>query len=291
MQTHTQALVYGHLGLGDIINNNGMIRYFRTIYDRVTVVIPAKNLKNAKSFFSDDPQIDFYVVKDQSEIHPFLGCSQEKLATIINGYDLKFSGLASLIVSKEDEYDDAWAPLCFYEHVNIDKYYFWKYFKIPTSTNSQELYDIIKNSDFADNYIVTHSTCSEGKVFDISTVEQVLNVDRNKTLVIDLNTNIYDELHPLHPLAAKFINKPLIDLPDLICNAQAVILSDSSIYCLAIHLPIKTSKCYYTFRDNTERRDHLSFLYNFDELKMPGAPPIQRFKLLPKPPAPIVKYY
>jgi hypothetical protein len=287
----TQALVYGHLGLGDIINTIGMIRYFRTIYDRVTVVIPTAHFKNANSFFSDDPQIDFYLIKDQSEIHPLLGCSQEKLATIINGYDLKFSGLASLIVTKEEKYNDVWAPLCFYEDVKIDPYYFWKYFKIPTSSNSQELYDIIKNSDFADNYIVTHSTCSEGKVFDISTVEQVLHVDRNKTLIIDLNTNIYDESHPLHALAAKFINKPLIDLPDLISNAQAVILSDSSIYCLAIHLPIKTSKCYYTFRDNTERNDNFSFLYNFDELEMPGAPPIKRFKLLPKPPAPIVKYY
>ncbi len=287
----TQALVYGHLGLGDIINNIGMIRYFRTVYDKVTVVTYRKNLNNIKSFFSDDAKIDFYIIDQESDIHPLLGCSKEKLAAITNGYDLKFSGLASLIVTKESRYNDAWAPLCFYEDVKIDPYYFWKYFKIFSSPGSKELYDLLKNSEFADNYIITHSTCSEGKVFDISTVEKVLNYDRNKTLIIDLNTNIYEESHPLHSIAAKFINKPLIDLPDLICNAQAVILSDSSIYCLAIHLPIKTDKCFYHFRDNTERRDHLSFLYNFDELKMHDAPSIKRFKILPKLPAPIVKYY
>ena len=284
-----KALVYGHLGLGDIINNIGMIRYFRTIYDTVTVICKSTNLKNVQNFFSDDSNIDFYVINSEVEIHPFLGGSvaKEKIDKIIIGYDPKFSGLSSFIITGEDKYNDAWAPLVFYEDVNIDPYCFWKDFSIPHTQGSKELYNLVKDTEYLNNYVIIHSQTSAGQLFEVSDVERVLGIDHNKTLIIDINKNIYDDTHPFYELAAKFINKPLIDLVDLICNAIGVVLSDSSFYSLALHLPIKTEKCYYVNRESSNYIDNYSFLYNFPELPSH----IRKFKLLPRAPPPIVKYY
>jgi hypothetical protein len=254
----TQALVYGHLGLGDIINNNGMIRYFRTIYDRVTVVCLEKHCEKIKNFFDDDSKIDLLSVCNDKYLNPTLGGCSETFIKHVDGYDMKFSGAPALILNNDDKYNTAYLPLCFYTDVQLDHNIFWTHFKIPHTPNSISLYNTIKDSPYKDNYIITHSNSSTGKVFDISSVESILKVNRNETLIIDLNENIYEESHSLFEFANQFINKPIIDLYDLLCNASSLVLADSSIFCMAIHLPIKTEKCYYVSRDSID----YSYLYS-----------------------------
>ncbi len=283
MPNSTKALVYGHLGIGDMINLIGMVRYFRTIYDRVTVVCLEKYSKNTQSFFADDHAIDLLIVPSVGYLNPMLGGCSETFIKHVDGYDMKFSGLPALILNNEDRYNTAYLPYCFYTDVQLDHSIFWTYFKISHTPNSTSLYNIIKDSPYKDNYIITHSTSSTGKVFDISSVESILKVNRNDTLIIDLNINIYDESHPLFDLANQFINKPIIDLYDLICNASALVLSDSSIFCMAMHLPIRTEKCYYVSRDSTD----YSYLYDLPDIPKV----IRKFTSLWDINKKVIKYY
>jgi hypothetical protein len=257
MATSKKALIYGHLGIGDIINCIGMIRYFATIYDRVTVVCLEKYSEKVNRFFDDDPKIDLLSICDEKYLNPLHGGCSDTFIKHVDGYDLKFCGISALILNNDEKYIIENLPFCFYRDVEIDHSIFWTYFKIPHTANSISLYNIIKDSPYKDNYIITHSNSSTGKVFDISSVESILHINRNETLIIDLNENIYEESHSLFEFANQFINKPIIDLYDLLCNASSLVLADSSIFCMAIHLPIKTEKCYYFSRDSSD----YSYLY------------------------------
>jgi hypothetical protein len=257
MATCNKALIYGHLGIGDMINLIGMVRYFRTIYEKVTLVCLEKYCDKVKSFFDDDQAIDLLIVPSATYLNPLHGGCSDTFIKHVDGYDLKFCGIPALILNNDDKYNTAYLPFCFYRDLQLDHSIFWTYFKIPHTPNSISLYNTIKDSPYKENYIITHSNSSTGKVFDISSVESILKVNRNETLIIDLNENIYEESHPLFEFANQFINKPIIDLYDLLCNASSLVLADSSIFCMAIHLPIKTEKCYYVSRDSSD----YSYLY------------------------------
>ena len=195
--------------------------------------------------------------KDEN-ISPIFGFPIDSFENITKDCDLKLMGLHALLQVSQINNFISNIPLSFYMDVEIDVSTFWTYHYIPQHIHSKILFNIINESSFAKNYIITHNSSSTGQVFDISTVENILKINRNDTLIIDLNNNIYDISHPLFELANKFINKPLIELVDLICNAQAIVLADSSILCMALHLPIKTTKCYYVSRSSTD----YSYLYN-----------------------------
>jgi len=75
--------------------------------------------------------------------------------------------------------------------------------------------------------------------------------------VINPNNNIYNKVDPFFELANEFLNHPLSFYISTIINANKIILTDSSFFCLAINLPIKTQECYLKSRQN---RDY-SYLY------------------------------
>lgn len=58
-----RCLLMGHLGIGDSINLNGMIRYYSTLYDETTVVCNETQLESITAMYSDDPTIKLYPVK------------------------------------------------------------------------------------------------------------------------------------------------------------------------------------------------------------------------------------
>tara|TARA_B110000858_G_scaffold197484_1_gene259296 strand:+ start:3456 stop:3659 length:204 start_codon:yes stop_codon:yes gene_type:complete len=61
-----------------------------------------------------------------------------------------------------------------------------------------------------------------------------------------------------------FLNHPLAFYIDVIINAKKIITTDSSFFCLAINLAIKTKECYIKSRDNRNYsylNTKTSFLY------------------------------
>jgi hypothetical protein len=146
-------------------------------------------------------------------------------------------------------------PYNFYADAGIPPAVFWTYFHTATQPESMVLYRSLPHGT---PYIIIHSHTSTGPVFTAEHVENDFNIDRNTTLILDVNINIYSPDHPFYDIAGRFVNMPLTHYKDTIINASYVIVVDSSFYCFAMQLPIKTPHCYVISRDG---RDY-SYMYS-----------------------------
>jgi GNAT superfamily N-acetyltransferase len=241
-----KAFVLTHLGLGDHLTASGMVRYLSTKYDEVKVVCKNRNLRNLQLLYSDDSTISFYPVESDEYISPRFGFPEEKFRTIVDGYDVYRTGY-HLKGSVED------IPLGFYDDVNIPREIFWQYSYIPDTPRSSELFDLVK---LHQKYVVLHHRNSQGEVFNVDKALSRFNIDKNKTLVLSLNSNLYSDGHPFHEIAEIIHKESIIHYKDLICHADLIILADSSIFCMSLLLPIRTSECYCIGSD-------YSFIYKY----------------------------
>jgi len=233
----TKAFVLTHIDLGDNLTALGAIRYYSTIYDEVIVVCKKKNLNNVKSFYQDDNSIKFYTVNEVCEISPGFGFPMELFNIITK--DCKVISCGMHCNQQIEE-----IPWSFYKHLNLRPNIFWDYFYVPTTNHSIILHNIVKNM----NYVFIHNDCSKGKVFTLEDIEYKLNVNKNDILFINPNENMYDSNHSNYELANRFIGHLLLDYKLIIENAKYNILNESSFFCLAIQLNIKTDNNYYITR-------------------------------------------
>ena len=60
----SKAIILTHLGNGDNITCNGLVRYYSTKYDNITVFCKKQNLHNLEEFYKDDKTISFYTVEN-----------------------------------------------------------------------------------------------------------------------------------------------------------------------------------------------------------------------------------
>lgn len=130
--------------------------------------------------------------------------------------------------------------------MQINEDYFWSYSHINIPTESDNLFEKVNNI----NYIFIHNSASNGLAFTIEEIEQKLNIDREKTLIINPCQNIYTPDNDFYNISQEFLNHPLAFYVTTIINASKIILTDSSFFCMAINLPIKTNECYLKSRDN-----------------------------------------
>ncbi len=146
-------------------------------------------------------------------------------------------------------------PFCYYDQFAVQYKLptspydiFWKQHRFNT-TNQLQQPDI--------KYIFTHTSYSIGHTFKY-------DYTTTSALVIDPCTNTYPPTHPNYQLAQSFIGHHLYRYLELIINADEVHLSDSVFFCIAIHLPIITEKCYYYPRETQSSTDPLGTRYNYD---------------------------
>ena len=239
------AFVLTHLGLGDNITSIGAVRYLATRYDKVIVVCKERNKKNLELFYDDDARIVLYPVENDNNISPRYGFNYNEFKKITNNMDLYLAGYHCLT---KQPANFSTIPLNFYNDMNIDEKYFKEYFHINTPKESNELYDKIKHFK---EYIFLHNTASNGMTFTVDYIENKLNIKRDKVLIINPNYNIYNNNDDYFNIANEFLNKPLSFYIDTIINANKVIMTDSSFFCLAMMLNIKTSDCYLISRNNS----------------------------------------
>ncbi len=240
----TKALILNHLGLGDMINCIGAVRYFSTCYDNVIVVCKNKYLENIKSFYSDDQSITFLPIENDEMISPIYGkISLSEFEQIFSDCEIKLAGIHARIY--KDIHSFEILPYNFYMDYNINPEYFWKYYHIPKN-------NILDDEIPSHNYIITNTNSSSGNAFEIEDIERHFNINRHSTLIIDLNINCYSTDSPFYSIAEKYRGKPLIQLQNLISKGSKIILSDSSILCLSLHLDIDTDECYYVSRNKTD---------------------------------------
>jgi hypothetical protein len=243
-----QALVLGHLGMGDMLDVTGLIRYLSTKYDKVVVIAKSNySLKNIKQMFSDDNTIEILQVKDDRAISPAYGASPQVFNTMFKNYDQYLLGFHQHGLRHVFKSDDL--PFSFYDDVQIPHNVYWDYFHVNVPRKSKELYNMLNEKNIS-NYIFVHNSCSFGEIFDYKYIEEKLNTNKNEVLFINPCKNMYDENHKYFELAEKMKDHLLLDYVDLIENADSVIVTDSGFFSLCIHLKINTDKCYFFSREN-----------------------------------------
>lgn len=235
-----KAFFIGHMGLGDHITCLPIVRYLATKYDEVKVVCKKQNLNNLISFYSDNSIITFYPIDALSDICVHHNCPEDKFKEIVKGYDVYSCGFHN--IEKDSKIYNI--PFCFYDDVHLPHSIFWDYFHLPDLKESKELYKNVKDIP----YVFIHNSSSFGKMFDTLFIEMKYGITEDDILYVNPNKNMYTPDHKFYELAQNFVNKPLLYYKDTIINASKLFLTDSSFFCMAINLEIKTPECYYISR-------------------------------------------
>jgi hypothetical protein len=254
--TKKRSLLMGHLGLGDSINLNGMVRYYSTVYDEITVICNEKQLKSISTMYSDDPTIKVYPVKCIGGNVPQIDLPDE----LKNNIDIYKVGYY-----KHNNFDSCnTIPFNFYDDANISRKYFWSYFHISDVAASFTLYKEVFNI-CGNNYILIHTNATEGQLFNAQDIERKFKISPNETVFLNTEYNVYTSGHPYYRIAEMVVQKPFIDYIDICKYAKKIIVTDSFLYCLALHIDIISDESYVISRDARE------YEYIWKE---PNAPPL-----------------
>ena len=223
-----KVVIYTHLGLGDMINMNGAIRYFATQYDEVLVICKERYKKEVSTMYSDNRKIFLCIVEDDSDLHPW-NLTKELFKE--QGYDVLGCGWFSG-KEKPAVYD---IPHSFYDDLGVPREYRVSYFGVPRLQESLALATM-----FTVPYIVVHEESSIVKI----PITQTLREQGETRLILDLNKNIYSkDTHPIEwALAEQVVNIPLFNLVCILEKAEELHMIESSVYCLAVLLDVSAVK-------------------------------------------------
>jgi len=236
-----KALIYTHLGLGDMYWMNGAVRYLATDYDEVYVICKDRNKMNAKAMYEDDPTIKIVVVQSDDELQPW-----PKQRRIFEEQGFTVFGCGFFANKPEDERKIYNLPISFYDDFGLSSSVRTAYFNVPYTAEAEELAAVYTSIP----YVLIHQQSSIKK---LNIAEKFLS---SMTLVLDINENHYPESHRFYELAAKAVNKPMIEYTRLAENAVELHLIESSFYCLVSHLDLSRVQkrvCYDPWGGNAER--------------------------------------
>lgn len=246
--TPRTAFVLTHLGLGDMITANGIVRHLSTRYEKVIVVCKSKYLKNVTEMYSDDPTIDFYPIENDNDISPRFGANPALINRIKKTADIYCTGLHTQSPTIK------YLPFSFYNDVQLPPSVFWHSFHIPTTTRSKLLYEHLTTRD----YIFIANSASTGDVF---TNEQILSnfrIDPNHTLILNTTKNFYSPEHPFYEVAQPFVMALLVDYKTSLEHASKIVVSDSSLFCLAMNItPQRSDIEGYLISRGTDSYNHI----------------------------------
>ncbi len=262
-----------HLGLGDLILSIPMIRTFLKRTPNIKVVVKEANYKVLSDIFHTEPRVEFFVLNKDSEISPAYGGDPRILAAISATYDIVLCG-THMYAYNQPCNDISLFPFNFYLDANLSPTIFWEYAGVQESPESKALYTSLIAPQRS--YCIIHSTFSEGDLFTVADVERRFNINRNTTLVLDFSKNHYDSAHPYYTLAQSCIMKPFTHYITLFNNAPLLVLSDSSLFCMAVQLPLTTNECYVVPRGETT----FTHMYDSQFGYNPEIHPQRRFKTL-----------
>lgn len=262
-----KVFVLGHLGMGDMIYCNGMVRYLSTLYDRVTVVCKESSLANLREMYADDASIDFYPVKSDADISPAYGVPMDTFRRITSGYDVTLMGIHSPNYSYRDQIQKI--PTTFYSDAKVPWHTFWTYFSVAPQPDPLPVPSV--------PYIFTHTTSSTGVVFSTETIESTLGCSKDTTLIVDPCLNHYPEGHPWYALAQTYVGARLFQYTDVMTSAQDLMLSDSSFMVYAWHLNLTANRCLIRSRGTFRTKDEYMHLWT-PEYGAPTGLPRKAFK-------------
>ena len=128
----TNLFVYHHLGLGDHLDCNGMIRYFleKLDYETITVFSKSNYFDMIKFMYRDEPRIKVVKIDKNKE--------REEVQRVVNGPESSISDLLTIghgTYHDRDETKNCWE--LFYDQVNVPYSVRKKYFKLQRDVKEE----------------------------------------------------------------------------------------------------------------------------------------------------------
>jgi hypothetical protein len=254
------AYLVSHNGMGDNIFMIGAIRFLLNFYEKIYFLCKNKYYHNIKLFFIDNSNIICIPFKENNEF-------DEIKKIIKNNYDMndifmcgthksylknKITNtefLNYILIDKNYTIDFDTLTTCnynfiegFYKNINLNLTYFYEYFYIPSTKESLDMYNTIKNY-----YIIfIQLKSSEGISLNISNLLNKYLHDSN-TILICNDKNLYDITNKSNDIKIKFnlckqfVYNNIINYNDVIKNSDEIYIIDSCF--IGIILPyLKTNK-------------------------------------------------
>ena len=236
-----RALVYTHLGLGDMFWMNGAVRYLATLYDQVIVVCKHRNAEPGQAMYGDIAKIKLLLIEGDDDLAPWDEKRQLFLQQGLAVYSCGF-------FAPRPETAIYNLPISFYDDMGIPPEFRKKYFHVPRSEEGKALRQRFGSIP----YIVVHEESSVQKL----PIAKQLMAKGERRLILDLNKNPYGTSHGWWAGAEKVAGRPILEYIQLIEGAEELHMIESAVYCLASHLDLSTVKrkvCYEPWGGNAER--------------------------------------
>lgn len=142
--------IYHHLGLGDHIINNGIVRFFKEIHEEVGVFCKNHNFKNVEYMFRDDDKIKVLPFDGDEQVRNYVSENDLGKDVIIVGFDLLEWG--------KDTFD-----VGFYKSANVPfDYRFSKFYLERDFDVENEVYK--KENPLDEKFIFIHGDIDKNKI-------------------------------------------------------------------------------------------------------------------------------
>lgn len=253
---NSKCIILSHFNMGDCITTNGLVQYISEKYNEIIIFCNPIYVENVKILYENNPIVNIMSITNEITQYKKYSCKIDNIAqnqllpnvelyAKNNNYDVLITG-----IWKKNRNSFDCLPFNFYDDLNIPRKYFWEYSNIPNTKESLELFNQVKNIE----YIFIH-------MYDIESINEIikkLNINQNEILIINPNLKIYNEKsHIYYNKENNLIKKPIFDYVEIIKNAKKIICTDSSFFCLAMQLQIKSNDCFIYKARNDKNYDYV----------------------------------
>jgi len=243
MLKQKQAYLLSHNGLGDNITMLGAVNFLKQYYDNIYFLCKDIHKSNVEKLVPDGVLlIPFKTTKNEiKECTKIINNAEPEADIFISGVchtDYLKSRIThpELIRYKKD--DKKYTTIHrhikhFYHDINLDLSIYYDFFEIKSSSESQRLFELIKNYKI----VFVHSKASNVEI----NIDHVLSkyISNLEYIVICANKNMYDTENILYKKANNFINIPIAYYIDVIKNAIKIHVIDSCFSCIMLPLEKK----------------------------------------------------
>lgn len=267
------AYLVSHNGMGDNLYMIGALHYISKYYNTTYFLCKKKYYDNIKLFF-EDTNIECLPFDESNEVKNIIRILHDKY----NRYNDIFicgchtSYLPSKITNSEftntillpNTYSIDWDTINdfnyefihkFYRDISLNITYMFKYFHIPQTNESYELYKSISKY----HIVFIQYKSSDGKHLNISNL--IKDIDTHNKILICNDINLYDsnKYPEKHELAQKFVFNKLVYYFDTIKHADEIYIIDSCFIGMVLPLlktgQLKTNKVRIILRDDVQNHD------------------------------------
>lgn len=197
--------IYHHLGLGDHIICNGLVRHYAEKYDKIFLFVKPHNITNVKYMYRDNPNIKFLALNDP-DVYSFMRFNPYNKYLIVGITREWFYNLD--VLKKYETFDQG-----FYDVVDVSFEYKWEkfYFERDIEKEKDAFYNKIGLKD-GEEFIFVHDNPSQGRFFKKELIPSHMKIiNPNDYLLINLFDFLYtiEKAKEVHVMNSSFMN--LID--------------------------------------------------------------------------------